>query len=1071
MKSLKSKIIIPTVVVLTVLVVLMLTFSSARFSRLSSDFFLDRLNITSSILKSFLTISERESRAAVVSLSKDADVIEAVRERDREAILSTITDMLGLYSVNFCTVTDATGTVLARTHKPEMYGDSVLGQQNIIDALNGKVSTYCEQGTEVLVSIRTGAPICDTDGSLIGVLSAGVRLDTNEAVDILKERYNSDFSVFYGDTRISTTIFRDGNRMVGTKLDPEIAKISLEQGEDYYGDAYILGESYNTCYMPLRNAHNEVFAIMSVVKSNTALISEKNSLVVNGIVSGLGGLAFAIIILLFIITKITNPVKRLTGLVSSITHGDVDVDLTVYDVTKDEIGTLINNTYTLADTIKAMLNDLSMLTHEMNTFSDIKTQINTGEYEGAYKEIACGINDLANSISMMKKTMTVMDSLVSMIIVVDFEYNLVYINRSLADTFNMDIECYKGEKCYKATRGLDQPCPFCLLPSLLPDKDSFPSQAYEFLHDDVNDMWMGGQASIIRWVDGTMVYFQSLNDETQKKLDQVALQNAVRTAEIASNAKSSFLANMSHELRTPLNVVIGLADLQLESEALPGDARESLEKISNAGDTLLSIVNDILDISKIESGNFILICVDYHMASLLNDTVSLITSRIGETPVSFSLDIDDDLLSVLHGDDLRVKQVLNNLLSNAIKYTHSGNITLRVRCAREDDDVWMEIAVTDTGIGIRPEDLEKLFSDYSQVDTQANRKSEGTGLGLAITKKLVESMDGEISVESEYGKGSSFNVKIRQGFVTDTPIGPSVAEDLRKARYSNKKRQISKMLVRANLSYAKVLVVDDMQINLDVSAGLMRKYMMQVDCVTSGQAAVERIKYGQPVYNAVFMDHMMPGMDGVEATGAIRALGTDYARTVPIIALTANAIAGTDEYFYENGFQAFISKPINVMQLDSVIQQWVRDKTQEDPMDEFTAGFASSVISAEGPYQEVESPGAEISGIDVQKGLSFFDADMDFYTSALRTYAEDTPALIERVRGISDDSLPDYTIAVHSLKSSSAIIGAETVRELAANLEAMAKKGDLQGILAINDSLVIETERLLDAINEWLDDN
>jgi CheY-like chemotaxis protein len=301
--------------------------------------------------------------------------------------------------------------------------------------------------------------------------------------------------------------------------------------------------------------------------------------------------------------------------------------------------------------------------------------------------------------------------------------------------------------------------------------------------------------------------------------------------------------------------------------------------------------------------------------------------RIEDKPITFKLDISENMPRTLYGDDLRVKQVLNNLLSNAFKYTKAGIVTLSVDCERDGGIVWTNFRVTDTGIGIREEDIGKLFADYHQVDAKANRRIEGTGLGLSIAKRFVELMDGEISVESEHGKGTAFNVRIKQEFVNGETIGKENVESLRSFRYSDRKKH--KKLARADLSYARALVVDDFPTNLDVAAGMLRKYKMQVDCVTNGQASIDLISAGTPVYDAVFMDHMMPEMDGIEAAKAIGALGTEYAKGVPIIALTANAVAGNEQMFLENGFNAFLPKPFNVMSLDSVIQKWVRDKSKE----------------------------------------------------------------------------------------------------------------------------------------------
>jgi CheY-like chemotaxis protein len=289
------------------------------------------------------------------------------------------------------------------------------------------------------------------------------------------------------------------------------------------------------------------------------------------------------------------------------------------------------------------------------------------------------------------------------------------------------------------------------------------------------------------------------------------------------------------------------------------------------------------------------------------------------------LDISEKLPRTLYGDDLRVKQILNNLLSNAFKYTKTGTVTLSVDCERDGNTVLTSFRVTDTGIGIRKEDMGRLFNDYHQVDAKANRAIEGTGLGLSITKKFVELMDGEITVESEYGKGTMFKVRIRQEFVTDDPIGKETVESLRSFRYSDEKNQEQKKLTRSDLSYARVLVVDDFPTNLDVAAGMLRKYKMEVDCVTNGQESIDLIAAGDPVYDAIFMDHMMPGMDGVEAVKAIRALDDEYARNIPIIALTANAVAESEKMFLDNGFNAFLPKPFNVMSLDAVVQRWIRD--------------------------------------------------------------------------------------------------------------------------------------------------
>jgi CheY-like chemotaxis protein/anti-sigma regulatory factor (Ser/Thr protein kinase) len=496
--------------------------------------------------------------------------------------------------------------------------------------------------------------------------------------------------------------------------------------------------------------------------------------------------------------------------------------------------------------------------------------------------------------------------------------------------------------------------------------------------------------------------------------------------------------------------------------------RSNLVKISNAGTTLLSIVNDILDFSKIESGKLTLSPVEYYMSSILNDIITLVLTRLGEKPIQFKLNIKDDLPNKLYGDDLRVKQILTNLLTNAVKYTREGSIELSVRCMREGGTVWMDAAIIDTGMGIPKEDIKNLFLDYYQVSANANRNIEGTGLGLPITKRLVEMMGGEISVESEHGKGSTFRFRIKQGFVNDMPLGAEISEKLRTFNYSDDKRAVGKKLVRVNLSYAKVLVVDDMQTNLDVASGILRKYQMQVDCLTNGLAAIDRIREGTPVYNAIFMDHMMPGMDGIETADKIRAIGTEYAKKVPIIALTANAISGTDKMFYAHGFQGFITKPIDVIEMDTVLRKWVYDSQHEHTSDagaaEKDAPVPEVVVSEDEPIE------INIKGVDTKKGLALYANETDIYLPMLRSYVVNTPTTLEKLRQVKGETLSDYVISVHGLKGTSAGIGAENIRVKALELEQMSRAGDLQGVLLKNDKLIADTEVIVANITAWLKD-
>ncbi|MDR3279390.1 MAG: response regulator [Synergistaceae bacterium] len=559
-----------------------------------------------------------------------------------------------------------------------------------------------------------------------------------------------------------------------------------------------------------------------------------------------------------------------------------------------------------------------------------------------------------------------------------------------------------------------------------------------------------------------MVADAILRNEMMLKIIQ-AQEQAVASTE----AKSDFLANMSHEMRTPLNAIIGLAEITLDTDEAQGDAKENLIKIYNSGMMLLSLINDILDLSKIESGKFELIPLEYDTPSLINDTITLNSVRVGSKPIKFNLIIDETLPCKLFGDEMRIKQIFNNILSNAFKYTKEGLVDWSVSCEREGNSVWLVSSVKDTGMGIRPKDIEKLFSDYSQVDMKSNRKIEGTGLGLAITRRLAEMMGGAITVESEYGKGSTFTVRLRQGFVDDTNIGAEVAENLRGFQYADLRRDRSAKLVRPYIPYARVLVVDDVATNLDVARGMLKPYGMKIDCVTSGPAAIELIRSGEEKYNAIFMDHMMPGMDGIEALRIIRGeIDTEYAKTVPIIALTANAISGNEEAFLKKGFQAFLSKPIDIMQMDATVNHWVRDKNLEKELSLSQADEPDNLDRRGGSdrrsgFGRRELDKWQISGLDFEKGLDRFGGDEESYMDVLKSYASNTPPLLDKALKCTEEGLPDYAIIVHGIKSSSRSIGAEMIGGQAEALEHAAKAGDIAFVLLNNDAFIQAAQKLI----------
>ncbi|MCL2193357.1 MAG: ATP-binding protein [Treponema sp.] len=397
-------------------------------------------------------------------------------------------------------------------------------------------------------------------------------------------------------------------------------------------------------------------------------------------------------------------------------------------------------------------------------------------------------------------------------------------------------------------------------------------------------------------------------------------------AEEESRAKSRFLARMSHEIRTPMNAVLGIAELQLQKETHPPETEEAFSRIYNSSNLLLTIINDILDMSKVESGKMEIIPVVYETANLIVDTVQLNLMHVGSKNISFGLSVDENLPTHLIGDELRIKQILNNLLSNAFKYTAEGNISLSIEVdnapVSNDGDMVLVIRVSDTGQGMTGEDINRLFNaEFTRFNIQSNRAIQGSGLGMSIAHSFITMMQGEIKVDSVPGKGSTFTVRLPQKKKGEHILGKETAESLQKLENIQKYRKRTDKFTLDPMPYGRVLVVDDVDINLYVAEGILASYEIVVETAESGPEAIEKLKNGE-VYDIIFMDHMMPEMNGIEATKIIRDMGYEH----PIVALTANALKDSAEMFMNNGFSGFVSKPIDIDRLNKYLVRFIRDK-------------------------------------------------------------------------------------------------------------------------------------------------
>jgi signal transduction histidine kinase/CheY-like chemotaxis protein/HPt (histidine-containing phosphotransfer) domain-containing protein len=540
-----------------------------------------------------------------------------------------------------------------------------------------------------------------------------------------------------------------------------------------------------------------------------------------------------------------------------------------------------------------------------------------------------------------------------------------------------------------------------------------------------------------------------------KKL--VAKLEEMLIATAASNkAKSSFLSTMSHEIRTPMNAILGVTEIYLQNEKLEHNVKDGLEKIYTSGDMLLRIINDVLDLSKIEAGKLELITAEYKTVNLIADIAQLNMMKIGKKPIEFVVQADENLPAGLVGDELRIKQIMNYILSNAFKYTSEGTVKLTIfsdaaerNPGKSGDavggDVNLYITVSDTGQGMSKEQVDTLFDENAHFSMEANRTSEGTGLGLNITRSLVSMMDGSITVESELGKGSIFAVRLPQGVASSDVLGKEMAEDLRDFRLGGGVQLKREQLVRDPMPYGSVLIVDDVETNIFVASGLMMPYELQIDTADSGFAAIEKIKSGK-VYDVVFMDHMMPGMDGIETTKLLR----DTGYIEPIVALTANALAGQAEEFLDNGFDGFLSKPIDIHNLNDALNKFIRDKQSPE------------VIEAAREQAKAKGNQADIAAAASQ---SFANPKLveSFLRDANKSLAT-LDAIIETGVPYSDKDLRNYIIHIHGMKSALANMGKMELSDIAMKLEKCGRANEVDVIAAESPAFLVSLREFVSEV-------
>jgi signal transduction histidine kinase/DNA-binding response OmpR family regulator/HAMP domain-containing protein len=610
------------------------------------------------------------------------------------------------------------------------------------------------------------------------------------------------------------------------------------------------------------------------------------------------------------------------------------------------------------------------------------------------------IGDMVDKIVDMNKTIAVMDYLDTMICISDFNYNLLFINCSMEKAYGVTRENCINRKCYKVLKNYDIPCRYCQLPKLLSTNEQFPSINYSYSWDDTLNAWVGGRAAIIRWVDGSPTLFQTMNDETRKKVQEEQLSKAMQTAEAASLSKSVFIANMSHEIRTPMNSIVGFSELALDYD-LPDKIRFYLNKILENSNWLLQIINDILDISKIESGRLQLECIPFNLQDMFESCRALIMPLAKEKGLAMHFYAEPSIGKKLLGDPVRLRQVILNLLTNAVKFTNSGIVKLYASLkGLSDKNTTIHFEVKDSGIGMTLEQITKIFEPFIQADISTTRKYGGTGLGLTICKNIIEMMGGELNVESVPKVGSIFSFDVTFNTI-------DIDDEIHDCEIVS--RNIEKPLFDS-----EVLLCEDNKTNQQVICEHLERVGIKIVVADNGKKGVEivnqRMIDGKQPFDLIFMDIHMPVMDGVEAATKIVALGVE----TPVIALTANIMTQDIELYKQSGMLDCLGKPFTSHELWYCLLKFLTPVNKKN--------ITVKPAKAQTP-------------VDNEEEMMLLRYQDEFIDECRTTYSEITEALN------SNDITLAHRIA-HTLKGNAATFRKESLRVAAFDVENCLRNGE-----------------------------
>jgi len=565
--------------------------------------------------------------------------------------------------------------------------------------------------------------------------------------------------------------------------------------------------------------------------------------------------------------------------------------------------------------------------------------------------------------------------------------------------------------------------------------------------------------TLVLWVFGLLLLLLAIGmaflyGAEEKAKESEELRQAKQAAEIANQAKTNFLANMSHEIRTPINAIMGMNEMILR-ESKDESMKEYAVSIRNASRTLLSLINDILDLSKIEAGKMEIVEDYYKLSAVLNDVVNMVQVKTEQSHLEFSVEVEQSLPDSLFGDEVRIRQVVVNILDNAVKYTKTGSVKLFVQGERtQEDTVILKFIIRDTGIGIRKEDMDKLFGAFERLDQKANHNVQGTGLGLSITSKMLSLMNGRMEIDSVYGEGSTFTLYIPQKVTDQECVGDF------EAKYHEYVQSMQTYQESFEAPQAKILVVDDNEMNLDVVKNLLKLTKINITCCNRGQKCLELVK--KEAFDVILLDHMMPEMDGIETLKCMKNMEENCCKDTPVIVLTANAIVGVREMYLAEGFDDYLSKPIEPRKLEKMLKKHL-------PAEKILAVQNRETVAE---HQEPSEMEAKLTGgladyLDRDTAMMYCCNSEEFYREMLQSYLDNNrlDAINESYR---EECWEDYRIAVHALKSTSLTIGATALSEAAKALEFAARDGRIEEIQQNHAAAMQEYEQLLQLLRKEL---